>query len=847
MQTPISHHRGTMCQTIVTAAVLGTIFSAASARPPIRNAFFTAYPEAVGTRLDNLPSHAGHCGVCHFDFSGGGPLNPYGLAVNGTPNRTAAQIRALGALDSDSDGFSNDTEILDALQQYANTPTFPGLRSANVGNVSNVNLNDILDYLTPVQGPDVTPPVVQILYPNGGEVLPSSSLQVITWNATDNSGLVSHVDVWLSLDGGATYSPLALTYGSPGTFDWFVHNRPSNEALIRVYAYDIAGNRGEDVSDAIFTVVSSATGRVPTTLRDFDMPGTQPLGVEMTIAPEMCRSCHGDYNDAHEPAFLWRGSMMAHASIDPLFKAAMEVANLDAPESGDLCLRCHSSAGWLAGRSTPTDGSAMVNDDLVGVNCNFCHRLIDPIYQPGISPPIDESLLDALADVPLHYTNGQYVVDATAWRIRGPYADPVAPHPFLDSNFHRSSALCGTCHDVSNPVFERQPDGGYLPNAFDAPAGHFGSHQIGVVERTYSEWVHSAFNTPEGVYAPQFGGNRTHVSSCQDCHMRATTGTGCSFPNSPVRNDLPLHDLTGGSAWLTGLMDQVDPNLDADALAAGAARSRGMLQLAATLDVVQEGQSLAVTVTNQTGHKLPTGYPEGRRIWLNVQFYDAQDELLFESAAYDADTATLTHDATAKIYETIPVVGPNIAAAVGLPPYAEFHFVLNNLVMKDNRIPPLGFTNAAYESFGGAPVGATYADGQNYDVTEYAIPVGAVRAEIALYYQSVSREFAEFLRDNGLPGGAGETFYDLWAANGKCPPEWMAGASIPLVQGVLGDLNCDGILNNFDIDPFVLALVDPAGYAAAYPDCNRQNADANGDGSVDNFDIDPFVELLTGG
>jgi len=64
---------------------------------------------------------------------------------------------------------------------------------------------------------------------------------------------------------------------------------------------------------------------------------------------------------------------------------------------------------------------------------------------------------------------------------------------------------------------------------------------------------------------------------------------------------------------------------------------------------------------------------------------------------------------------------------------------------------------------------------------------------------------------------------------------------------VLGDLNCDGALNVFDIDPFVLALVDAAGYAAAFPTCDRMLADANGDGQVDVFDIDPFVMLLISG
>lgn len=61
-----------------------------------------------------------------------------------------------------------------------------------------------------------------------------------------------------------------------------------------------------------------------------------------------------------------------------------------------------------------------------------------------------------------------------------------------------------------------------------------------------------------------------------------------------------------------------------------------------------------------------------------------------------------------------------------------------------------------------------------------------------------------------------------------------------------GDLNCDGIVDNEDIDPFVLALTDPAGYVAAWPNCERLNGDINGDGVVDNEDIDPFVALITG-
>ena len=60
-------------------------------------------------------------------------------------------------------------------------------------------------------------------------------------------------------------------------------------------------------------------------------------------------------------------------------------------------------------------------------------------------------------------------------------------------------------------------------------------------------------------------------------------------------------------------------------------------------------------------------------------------------------------------------------------------------------------------------------------------------------------------------------------------------------------MNCDGLLNAFDIDPFVLALVTPEQYAAAFPDCLIERADCNCDGIVNAFDIDAFVQCLLGG
>lgn len=65
------------------------------------------------------------------------------------------------------------------------------------------------------------------------------------------------------------------------------------------------------------------------------------------------------------------------------------------------------------------------------------------------------------------------------------------------------------------------------------------------------------------------------------------------------------------------------------------------------------------------------------------------------------------------------------------------------------------------------------------------------------------------------------------------------------IRGYLGDMNCDGEVNFFDIDGFVLALMEPEEYYLVYPDCDRLRADCNQDGQVNFFDITPFVTLIT--
>jgi len=73
---------------------------------------------------------------------------------------------------------------------------------------------------------------------------------------------------------------------------------------------------------------------------------------------------------------------------------------------------------------------------------------------------------------------------------------------------------------------------------------------------------------------------------------------------------------------------------------------------------------------------------------------------------------------------------------------------------------------------------------------------------------------------------------------------WLVDAAGVQPDHPVGDLNCDYAVDSRDVNPFVLALVNPAGYLAAYPSCDRLLADGNQDGQVDLADVNPFLVHL---
>ncbi|MET0592149.1 MAG: multiheme c-type cytochrome, partial [Polyangiaceae bacterium] len=471
---------------------------------------------------------------------------------------------------------------------------------------------------------------------------------------------------------------------------------------------------------------ADATGKdVRTDAPGIFQPGTQPGELTQPIrASAICADCHGQYAD-YDADGTWRGTMMANAARDPLFHAALTVARQDEPVSGDLCIRCHAPRAWLFGRSEPALISNLEPADFESVQCDFCHRLNTG---PNATPYIG---------------NGQYFV-ANDFIRRGPIRDAKAPHDFQYSEYHEESRLCGLCHDVSNP----------LRNGF-------------AIERTYTEWLTSSFAT-EG-------------KSCQSCHMPSQRGFACGAPDMPER-DAHAHEFAGGNYWMPKVIAGENPTLPREPYEKTAKIAEDKLKTAAdvTLQIptrVTAGQKISfqVRVENKTGHKLPTGYPEGRRMWLEVEIADETGKPLFQSGAYDRQTATRRDDPQLRTYEVR-------MAANGVE---GFHFILQDEVLQDNRIPPRGFVARPDTK----PVGRDYPvvpapdagrqtpmepvlahwDDAPY---EFVLPrsIGtAVVIRATLWYQTTSREYVEALRSANGTDSYGDKMLELWERYDRAP------------------------------------------------------------------------------
>ncbi len=286
---------------------------------------------------------------------------------------------------------------------------------------------------------------------------------------------------------------------------------------------------------------------------------------------EVCGTCH------QEIYAQWRTSAMARSWDDPIYRALLKKASEATDGAVDnFCTGCHTPVGLTTGKITSAVNRASVEETaeshpMPGVDCEACHNIN---ARTGID-------------------NGAYVLAPRSRGGRptkyGPRSDAESPyHETVYSELHTRSDFCGTCHNVTHP--------------FNGVA----------IERTYDEWLESEYAV-KGI-------------DCQSCHMAGFKGKAAIM--GPERDDVASHWFAGANATLLSHFG------DDEAAQMG---SR-MLQSAAQIEIVEQPQSLApgelanftVEVHNTgAGHKLPTGFPEGREVWIDFEVSDATGKSVY--------------------------------------------------------------------------------------------------------------------------------------------------------------------------------------------------------------------------
>ena len=499
---------------------------------------------------------------------------------------------------------------------------------------------------------------------------------------------------------------------------------------------------------------------------------TQPGELTNALVPVTnCEYCHSFQNAPgrrdepyYAPYWSWRGSMMANAAVDPVFWAGVAVASQDAvsPEETEACIRCHSPRAFLEGRASAISIDELTTDDRAGIECEACHRMED---DGGIG-------------------NGQYAIDDTLAGGNVPRRGPWGymgmgamqpPHAWMQDDFVGSSEACGTCHDVTTERQRLDDEGNPMGSSFNE-------------QRTYSEWTRSAFAQPGDEFR-----------SCQDCHMPAVEDVPGCRDHVGVQHHATggrRHDLLGANRFVVGLLAEDATVLEGLAFDHTLSVMDDFVRTSASLDIsapdsVDLGNGLSglqVTVTNETGHKLPTGYSEGRVMWLEVVARH-DGEVVWESGTWSDETGAMLDDAQLRTYQ-----GVAEAYATG----QTLHLLLNDHWIEDTRIPPRGLTPHVETD----PVGERYAlqdDGTwpHFDVVDYSfdgvpaladVDSGELEVSVRLLYLINTPQYIDFLAAENQTNEAGNEVAMLFETAGGAPPMVVAEGSltIPIADAGVG-------------------------------------------------------------
>ena len=473
----------------------------------------------------------------------------------------------------------------------------------------------------------------------------------------------------------------------------------------------------------------------------FSMP---PVDTNLIFPPaSSCRGCHGfdslgfasiDYYGNDVNVFDdWEATMMANSAKDPFWRAKVSHEVLVNPEHQaeieTKCTACHAPMGHYTEILRGADHyliSDMLQDTigLEGVSCGACHMISEENLGFQFSGKLSFDTSRVLF--------GPYQVPFAAPMMQFVGYDPIySPHI-------NDAGICAGCHSLINTVLDL--DGNPTGETF-------------VEQATYHEWLNSIYDADN--------------ISCQGCHMPQIDGpviisSGYSFLTG--RTPFGLHEMVGANTMMLGLMKENKEALGITALDENydetIAKTLEMLQVQSVnvelnfLEINNDTAFFEVFVLNKAGHKFPSGYPS-RRAFIEFLLLTEDGDTLFHSGKLqpDYEVAHLDpemepHYEIVRAEEEVQIYETVIADVSG-----SFTTILERgaITLKDNRLPPQGFTTShpAYDTTqiaGGALTDSDFnyengEEGSGSDRIQYHIGLngysGFVEVQARMHYQSL--------------------------------------------------------------------------------------------------------------
>lgn len=520
---------------------------------------------------------------------------------------------------------------------------------------------------------------------------------------------------------------------------------------------------------------------------------------EYFLPPLECKGCHGfdtlgiAFVDAagHDVNLFddWETSMMGLSAVDPLWRAKVSHEILTNPaHDTDLqtfCTSCHAPMGHFTAiykgfqHYTLAD---LYSDTLglSGVACMSCHSL-DSVNQGNVF-------------------SGQLTYDTTDISY-GPFENPmmgpmqlyVGLTPRYSTHLNRGN-FCSPCHTLISGTVDLSgnPTGGTF-----------------VEQATFHEWLNSSFPAQE--------------ITCQTCHMpqledEVKIATG--YTAIPGRSPYNLHQFAGANSFMVKLMKNnksslgitaTDANFDSTLAAVDIMLRKNSLDVSAYTDtVMQDTAFISISLINKAGHKFPTGYP-ARRAVLQLLAITANGDTLFSSGLFDASYELKSLDPVfEKHYDVISDTGEvQVYEMVMADVNGDKTTLLERSAshLKDNRIPPPGFTTLhnAYDTchiVGDALTDTDFnkngpVEGTGRDIVHYHIPLqnyhGLLTIYASVYYQSVPPGWLTEM--SAWSSAEIDTFLQMYASADRSPV-FVAGDTIQnllISTGIASPMASDGI------------------------------------------------------